>query len=63
MKSHGGRSLDSRWRDQYHDSINTLYVNGHVLEQISGELPDTVGDNGIGLVAIVSGGVTHYGLA
>ena len=55
--------MDSRWRDQYHDSINTLYVNGHVLEQISGELPDTVGDNGIGLVAIVSGGVTHYGLA
>jgi uncharacterized repeat protein (TIGR02543 family) len=42
------------------DSIITLYVNSHVLEQISGEFPDTVGDNGIGLVTVASGGVTHY---
>lgn len=40
------------------NSIIELYANGHLLESVSGEFPDDIGDNGIGLIIVVSGGET-----
>jgi len=38
------------------DSVIQLYVNDHLLEKVSGEFPDDIGDNGIGLNIMVTGG-------
>jgi len=40
------------------NSIIELYVNDHLLETVSGEFPHDIGDNGIGLAVVVSGGET-----
>jgi len=40
------------------NSIIELYANGHLLESVSGEFPDDIGGNGIGLAVIASGGET-----
>jgi len=40
------------------DSIIELYANGHLLESVSGEFPDDIGGNGIGLMVTASGGST-----
>ncbi len=38
------------------NSIIELYANGHLLESVSGEFPDDIGGNGIGLMVTASGG-------
>jgi uncharacterized repeat protein (TIGR02543 family) len=40
------------------DSIIELYANGYLLESVSGEFPDDIEGNGIGLIVTASGGST-----
>lgn len=36
------------------NSVIELYVNGHLLESVSGEFPEDIGDNGIGLFLVAT---------